>query len=66
MARRKVIGLGRDCAVSTLAESYVDKAATGVGTVAEMAAERKLAKYIYNFIRHIGSQSRKRKINNII
>ena len=31
--------------VSTLAQSYVDRAATGVGVVAEMAAERKLAKY---------------------
>jgi len=31
--------------VSTLAQSYVDRAATGVGAVAEMAAERKLAKY---------------------
>jgi len=31
--------------VSTLAQSYVDRAATGVGMVAEMAAERKLAKY---------------------
>ena len=29
--------------VSTLAQSYVDRAATGVGAVAEMAAERKLA-----------------------
>jgi len=28
-----------------LAQSYVDSAATGVGTVAEMAAGRKLAKY---------------------
>jgi len=31
--------------VSTLAQSCVDRAATGVGAVAEMAAERKLAKY---------------------
>ena len=31
--------------VSPLAQSYVDRAATGVGAVAEMAAERKLAKY---------------------
>jgi len=31
--------------VSTLAQSYVDRAATGVGTVAEMAAERKAEKY---------------------
>ena len=31
--------------VSTLAQSYVDRAATGVGVVSEMAAERKLAKY---------------------
>ena len=31
--------------VSTLAQSYVDRAATGVGTVPEMAAEQKLAKY---------------------
>jgi len=31
--------------VRTLAQSYVDKAATGVGAVAGMAAERKLAKY---------------------
>jgi len=31
--------------VSTLAQSYVDRAATGVGAGAEMAAERKLAKY---------------------
>jgi len=31
--------------VSTLAQSYIDRAATGVGAVAEMAAERKLAKY---------------------
>jgi len=29
--------------VSALAQSYVDRAATGVGAVAEMAAERKLA-----------------------
>ena len=39
--------------VSTLAQSYVDRAATGVGVVAEMAAERKLAKYsnlVSNFI----------------
>jgi len=40
--------------VSTLAQSYVDRAATGVGggAVAEMAAERKLAKYsnlLFNF-----------------
>ena len=31
--------------VSTLAQSYVDRAATGVGVVAEMAAERKAEKY---------------------
>jgi len=31
--------------VSTSAQSYADRAATGVGAVAEMAAERKLAKY---------------------
>jgi len=31
--------------VSTLAQSYVDRAAASVGAVAEMAAERKLAKY---------------------
>jgi len=31
--------------VSTLAQSYGDRAATGVGAVTEMAAERKLAKY---------------------
>jgi len=31
--------------VSTLAQCYVDRAATGVGAVAEMADERKLAKY---------------------
>jgi len=31
--------------VSTLAQSYVDRAATGVGAVAEMAAERKSEKY---------------------
>ena len=31
--------------VSTLAQSYVDRAATGVGAVAEMAAERKAEKY---------------------
>jgi len=31
--------------VSTLAQSYVDRAATGVGMVAELAAERKLIKY---------------------
>ena len=31
--------------ISTLAQSYVDRASTGVGAVAEMAAERKLAKY---------------------
>ena len=31
--------------VSTLAQSYVDRAATGVGMVAEMAAERKVTKY---------------------
>ena len=31
--------------VSTLAQSNVDRAATGVGAVAEMASERKLAKY---------------------
>jgi len=30
---------------STLALSYVDRAATGVGMVAELAAERKLMKY---------------------
>ena len=40
--------------VSILAQSYVDRAATGVGggAVAEMAAERKLAKYsnlLFNF-----------------
>ena len=29
--------------VNTLAQSYVDRAATGVGAVAELAAERKLA-----------------------
>jgi len=31
--------------VSTLAQSYIDRAATGVGMVAELAAERKLIKY---------------------
>jgi len=31
--------------VSTLAQSYVDRAATGVAAVAEMAAERKAEKY---------------------
>jgi len=31
--------------VSTLAQSYVDRAATGVGMVAELAAEWKLMKY---------------------
>jgi len=31
--------------VSTLAQSYIDRAATGVGMVAELAAERKLMKY---------------------
>jgi len=31
--------------VSTLAQSYVDRAATGVGMVAELAAERKSMKY---------------------
>jgi len=31
--------------VSTLAQSYVDRAATDVGAVAEMAAERKTEKY---------------------
>jgi len=31
--------------VSTLAQSYVDRAATGVEMVAELAAERKLMKY---------------------
>jgi len=31
--------------VSTQAQSYVDRAATGVGTVAEMAAEQKTEKY---------------------
>jgi len=31
--------------VSTLAQSHVDRAATGVGMVAELAAERKLMKY---------------------
>ena len=31
--------------VSPLAQSYVDRVATGVGVVAVMAAERKLAKY---------------------
>ena len=31
--------------VSTLTQSYVDRAATGVKTLAEMAAKRKLAKY---------------------
>jgi len=30
--------------VGTLAQSYVDRAATGVGTVAELAAEQKLMK----------------------
>jgi len=30
--------------VSTLAQSYADRAATGVGMVAELAAERKLIK----------------------
>jgi len=33
--------------VSTLAQSYVDRAATGVEMVAELAAERKLIKYSY-------------------
>jgi len=32
--------------VSMLAQSYVDRAATGAGMVAELAAERKLMKYI--------------------
>jgi len=31
--------------VSTMAQSYVDRAATGVGMVAELAAERKFTKY---------------------
>jgi len=31
--------------VRTLAQSYVDRTATGVGMVAELAAERKLIKY---------------------
>jgi len=31
--------------VSTLAQSYINKVATGVGMVAELAAERKLMKY---------------------
>jgi len=31
--------------VNTLAQSYVDRAATGVGAVAEMAAEQKAKKY---------------------
>jgi len=31
--------------VSTLAQSYVDRAATGVGAVEERAAERKAEKY---------------------
>ena len=31
--------------VSTLARSYVHRTVTGVGAVAEMIAERKLAKY---------------------
>jgi len=31
--------------VSTLAQSYFDRAATGVGVVAELAAKRKLMKY---------------------
>jgi len=31
--------------ISTLSQSYVDRAATGVGMVAELAAERKLMKY---------------------
>jgi len=38
--------LARDVTVvSTLAQSYVDRAATGVGMVAELAAEPKLMKY---------------------
>ena len=41
MARRKIIGLGRNCG------QYFgsDRAATGVRAVAEMVAEWKLAKY---------------------
>ena len=45
VARRKIIGWDVTVISSTLAQSYVDRAATGVGTVAEMAAERKLATY---------------------
>jgi len=38
--------LARDVTVvSTLAQSYVDRTVTGVGMVAEFAAERKLMKY---------------------
>jgi len=41
--RWKVAGLGCHCC--PLAQSYVDRAATGVGMVAELAAERKFIKY---------------------
>ena len=41
MARRKIIGVGRNCSQPP----YIDSAASGVEVVAEMAAERKLAKY---------------------
>ena len=38
--------------VSTLAQSYIDRAATVVGAVAEMVAERKLANLASNFTFH--------------
>jgi len=37
--------LGRDTVISPLAASYVDKAATNAGTVADMATTRKTDKY---------------------
>jgi len=33
--------LGRDCHVSTIVESYIDRAAVEAGAAAEMAATRK-------------------------
>jgi len=42
---KKIITVWDVTVVSTLAQSYVNKAATGVGAVAELAAERKAEKY---------------------
>ena len=38
--------LGRDCHVSTIVESYIDRAAVEAGAAAEMAATRKEEKYV--------------------